>query len=66
MQKIAALSNLVAYYCIALPVGAALMFKANLKILGKYFVILLYSSAFLSQSKKVMGLIPVWDLWILA
>lgn len=40
MQKIAALSNLVAYYCIALPVGAALMFKANLKILGNYSVIL--------------------------
>lgn len=36
MQKIAALSNLVAYYCIALPVGAALMFKAHLKILGNY------------------------------
>lgn len=34
MQKIAALSNLVAYYCIALPVGAALMFAAHLKILG--------------------------------
>lgn len=36
MQKIAALSNLVAYYCVALPVGAALMFKAQLNILGKH------------------------------
>lgn len=34
MQKIAALSNLVAYYCIALPVGTALMFAAHLNILG--------------------------------
>lgn len=41
MQKIAALSNLVAYYCIALPVGAALMFEAQLKILGNYSAILL-------------------------
>lgn len=39
MQKIAALSNLVAYYCIALPVGAALMFEAQLKILGNYSAI---------------------------
>ncbi|XP_035523082.1 multidrug and toxin extrusion protein 1 [Morone saxatilis] len=34
MQKIAALSNLVAYYCIGLPVGIALMFFAELRILG--------------------------------
>ncbi|XP_074466244.1 multidrug and toxin extrusion protein 1 isoform X2 [Sebastes fasciatus] len=34
MQKIAALSNLVCYYCIALPVGIALMFAAKLRILG--------------------------------
>uniref|UniRef100_A0A8D3ABB7 Multidrug and toxin extrusion protein n=1 Tax=Scophthalmus maximus TaxID=52904 RepID=A0A8D3ABB7_SCOMX len=34
MQKIAALSNLVCYYCIGLPVGIALMFAAELRILG--------------------------------
>ncbi|CAJ1063943.1 multidrug and toxin extrusion protein 1 [Xyrichtys novacula] len=34
MQKIAALSNLVSYYCIGLPVGWALMFVAELRILG--------------------------------
>ncbi|XP_073336179.1 multidrug and toxin extrusion protein 1 [Pagrus major] len=34
MQKIAAVSNLVSYYGIALPVGIALMFFANLRILG--------------------------------
>ncbi|XP_044077772.1 multidrug and toxin extrusion protein 1 isoform X4 [Siniperca chuatsi] len=34
MQKIAALSNLVCYYCIGLPVGIALMFAAKLRILG--------------------------------
>ncbi|XP_069577703.1 multidrug and toxin extrusion protein 1 [Brachyistius frenatus] len=34
MQKIAALSNLVCYYCIGLPVGIALMFSAQLRILG--------------------------------
>ncbi|KAK5858506.1 hypothetical protein PBY51_002639 [Eleginops maclovinus] len=34
MQKIAALSNLVGYYCIGLPVGIALMFAAKLRILG--------------------------------
>ncbi|KAM6907527.1 multidrug and toxin extrusion protein 1 [Xenentodon cancila] len=34
MQKIAALSNLVGYYCIGLPVGIALIFAAKLRILG--------------------------------
>ncbi|XP_018547678.1 multidrug and toxin extrusion protein 1 [Lates calcarifer] len=34
MQKIAALSNLVSYYFIGLPVGIALMFAAQLRILG--------------------------------
>uniref|UniRef100_A0A667XP69 Multidrug and toxin extrusion protein n=1 Tax=Myripristis murdjan TaxID=586833 RepID=A0A667XP69_9TELE len=33
-QKIAAISNLVSYYCIGLPVGIALMFAAKLRILG--------------------------------
>uniref|UniRef100_A0A3Q4MIB7 Multidrug and toxin extrusion protein n=1 Tax=Neolamprologus brichardi TaxID=32507 RepID=A0A3Q4MIB7_NEOBR len=34
MQKIAAISNLMGYYLIGLPVGIALMFYANLRILG--------------------------------
>lgn len=34
MQKIAAVANLVSYYCIALPLGAALMFAAKLRTLG--------------------------------
>lgn len=33
-QKIAALSNLICYYCIGLPVGRYLMFEMDLKILG--------------------------------
>lgn len=33
-QKIAALCNLICYYCIGLPVGRYLMFEADLKILG--------------------------------
>ncbi|KAG5284363.1 hypothetical protein AALO_G00025890 [Alosa alosa] len=33
-QKIAALSNLICYYCIGLPVGIYLMFEAGLRILG--------------------------------
>ncbi|XP_073727211.1 multidrug and toxin extrusion protein 1 [Misgurnus anguillicaudatus] len=33
-QKIAALSNLICYYCIGLPVGISLMFLAELRILG--------------------------------
>lgn len=38
MQKIAALSNLVCYYFIGLPVGIALMFAAELRILGNAFI----------------------------
>ncbi|XP_054482549.1 multidrug and toxin extrusion protein 1 [Anoplopoma fimbria] len=34
MQKIAALCNLVCYYCIGLPMGIALMFAAKLRIMG--------------------------------
>ncbi|XP_019941734.2 multidrug and toxin extrusion protein 1 isoform X1 [Paralichthys olivaceus] len=41
MQKIAALSNLVGYYCIGLPVGVALMFAAQLRILGLWLGLLL-------------------------
>nr|XP_040037085.1 multidrug and toxin extrusion protein 1-like [Gasterosteus aculeatus aculeatus] len=40
MQKIAALSNLVSYYLIGLPVGIALMFAAKLRILGLWLGIL--------------------------
>lgn len=48
MQKIAALSNLVSYYCIGLPVGVALMFAAKLRILGTalFFLLLRYMSAY--------------------
>lgn len=38
MQKIAALSNLVSYYFIGLPVGIALMFATQLRILGNAFI----------------------------
>ncbi|XP_071316837.1 multidrug and toxin extrusion protein 1 [Trachinotus anak] len=41
MQKIAALSHLVSYYCIGLPVGVALMFAAKLRILGWWLGILI-------------------------
>lgn len=34
MQKIAAVSNLVGYYVIGLPVGVALMFAAELRLIG--------------------------------
>ncbi|XP_024121634.1 multidrug and toxin extrusion protein 1 [Oryzias melastigma] len=34
LQKIVAMTNLVSYYCIGLPVGAGLMFGANMRILG--------------------------------
>ncbi len=37
MQKIAAVSNLVSYYFIALPVGVALMFLTKLRIFGNAF-----------------------------
>ncbi|XP_036444870.1 multidrug and toxin extrusion protein 1 [Colossoma macropomum] len=33
-QKIAAISNLICYYCIGLPLGISLMFAAELRILG--------------------------------
>ncbi|XP_066501691.1 multidrug and toxin extrusion protein 1 [Hoplias malabaricus] len=33
-QKIAAVSNLICYYCIGLPIGISLMFAAKLRILG--------------------------------
>ncbi|XP_060941418.1 multidrug and toxin extrusion protein 1 [Limanda limanda] len=41
MQKIAALSHLVGYYIIALPVGIALMFAAELRILGFWLGLLI-------------------------
>lgn len=58
MQKIAALSNLVAYYCIALPVGAALMFAAHLKILGnglQHSISLLRCSWIWASDKPVLN-----------
>lgn len=52
MQKIAALSNLVCYYCIGLPVGIALMFAAKLRILGNTFhpILLLHEAINCSAS----------------
>nr|XP_020453994.1 multidrug and toxin extrusion protein 1-like [Monopterus albus] len=43
MQKIAALASLVGYYCIGLPVGIALMFVAELGILGWWLGLLICS-----------------------
>ncbi|XP_034539483.1 multidrug and toxin extrusion protein 1-like [Notolabrus celidotus] len=40
MQKIAALSNLVGYYLIGLPVGVVLMFYAKLRVLGLWLGLL--------------------------
>ncbi|KAM9788495.1 multidrug and toxin extrusion protein 1 [Neosynchiropus ocellatus] len=40
MQKIAAVSNLVGYYFLALPVGVALMFAAKLRIQGLWLGLL--------------------------
>uniref|UniRef100_A0A8C5DC23 Multidrug and toxin extrusion protein n=1 Tax=Gouania willdenowi TaxID=441366 RepID=A0A8C5DC23_GOUWI len=47
MQKIAAVSNLVCYYCIGVPVGIALMFAAELRITGLWLGIFL--SAFIES-----------------
>ncbi|KAI1903257.1 hypothetical protein AGOR_G00025350 [Albula goreensis] len=33
-QKIAAIANLICYYCVVLPLGIALMFMAELRIMG--------------------------------
>ncbi|XP_028277136.1 multidrug and toxin extrusion protein 1 isoform X2 [Parambassis ranga] len=41
LQKIAALSNLVSYYCVGLPVGIALMFAAKMRILGLWVGLLI-------------------------
>uniref|UniRef100_A0A3P9PM68 Multidrug and toxin extrusion protein n=1 Tax=Poecilia reticulata TaxID=8081 RepID=A0A3P9PM68_POERE len=41
MQKIAAVSNLIFYYLIGLPVGIALMFWAKLRILGLWLGLLI-------------------------
>ncbi|XP_058483892.1 multidrug and toxin extrusion protein 1-like [Solea solea] len=41
MQKFAALSNLVSYYFVALPAGIALMFAAQLRILGFWLGLLI-------------------------
>ncbi|KAG7484774.1 hypothetical protein MATL_G00054270 [Megalops atlanticus] len=39
-QKIAAMANLICYYCIGLPLGIALMFKAGLRIMGLWLGLL--------------------------
>ncbi|XP_045896767.1 multidrug and toxin extrusion protein 1 [Micropterus dolomieu] len=41
MQKIAAVSNLVSYYCIGMPVGIALMFAAKLRVKGWWLGLLI-------------------------
>ncbi|KAM7398045.1 hypothetical protein PAMA_006081 [Pampus argenteus] len=41
MQKIAAVTNLVSYYCIGLPVGIALMFAAQLRVFGLWLGLLI-------------------------
>ncbi|KAJ7995566.1 hypothetical protein DPEC_G00245920 [Dallia pectoralis] len=33
-QKIAAIANLITYYCVGLPIGISLMFAAGLRVLG--------------------------------
>ncbi|XP_077449208.1 multidrug and toxin extrusion protein 1 [Stigmatopora argus] len=40
MQKVAAVSNLVSYYCIGLPIGVALMFAVHLRIFGLWLGLL--------------------------
>lgn len=37
MQSMVALTNLVSYYVIGVPVGIALMFAAKLRVLGNLF-----------------------------
>ncbi|CAN9501351.1 unnamed protein product [Ophioblennius macclurei] len=49
MQKVAAIANLVCYYCVSLPLGMVLMFTAKLRILGLWLGILtcvVFESAF--------------------
>lgn len=36
-QKIAAVANLIGYYCVGLPLGISLMFAAKLGVVGKSF-----------------------------
>lgn len=57
VQKIVALSNLVCYYCIALPVGIALMFAAKLRILGNVLITLNPSVS----SNKMKVLLLLWS-----
>lgn len=35
-QKIAAMANLITYYCVGLPLGISLMFAAGLRVVGIY------------------------------
>lgn len=60
-QKIAAIANLVSYYCIGLPLGILLMFAAKLRILGNHISILRYDvlPGSLSNPKRSVMLIKM-------
>lgn len=58
MQKIAAFSNLVSYYFIGLPVGAALMFQAELRVQGNAFTAFCHS-IFLKKMKCDLKAAPL-------
>uniref|UniRef100_A0A8C8M7J1 Multidrug and toxin extrusion protein n=1 Tax=Oncorhynchus tshawytscha TaxID=74940 RepID=A0A8C8M7J1_ONCTS len=48
-QKIAAMANLITYYCVGLPLGISLMFTAGLKVLGFWlglFICVILQSTF--------------------
>lgn len=45
-QGIAAIANLIGYYCIGLPLSIALTFPANLQVAGLYFLKQLYMSIY--------------------
>uniref|UniRef100_A0A3P9AJ64 Multidrug and toxin extrusion protein n=2 Tax=Esox lucius TaxID=8010 RepID=A0A3P9AJ64_ESOLU len=40
-QKIAAIANLITYYCVGLPMGTSLMFAAGLRVLGFWLGLLI-------------------------
>lgn len=44
-QRIAAIANLVGYYCIGLPLSIALTFPAKLQVAGLYFSKQLYMNS---------------------
>ncbi|KAK6296693.1 hypothetical protein J4Q44_G00328350 [Coregonus suidteri] len=48
-QKIAAMANLITYYCVGLPLGISLMFAAGLRVLGFWlglFICVILQSTF--------------------